>query len=299
MSTAADSRIYRPRFFSRKGDASDFNPKKHIAKFAALARYPAGLNVLWLAALSGTSPHTIKDWVTEARHAGYIKIIDAQLKKPNHNEPLYYENTEKAETFLIDRGFTINRHEFTGQSDHRVDSCKARASIELGTSDDFKVYSWPTLIEMGKIPKKTAEMKTPVFAVGRDQVRPDTYPFVIDHGSSRYFILGIEVDRSSASINSYQDVRSAINTKYRLYFEFLKEQMYRDALEFRDCIILFTTTSMPRLRTMAKLWHDMTERKPSLRDNIAFQMFKDEPTGWAIKEPWILCDGTLLDLSQP
>jgi hypothetical protein len=68
---------------------------------------------------------------------------------------------------------------------------------------------------------------------------------------------------------------------------------------FPDCIILFTTTSMARLQTMAKLWHDMTEKKPSLRDNIAFKVFKNEPNGWAIAEPWFLCDGTKLDLSKP
>lgn len=297
MST--EQRIYRPRLHTRKEDARNITIRPpDIRKFEALARYPA-LTFPWLCAVAQCSTNNTQR-ITELKHAGYIKIIEAQLKKPNFNERLAYELGEKAITLLTDRGYTIDRHEYTGQSDHRIMSCKVRASFELGTTDRFKLYTWHQLIEMGKIPEKTLKSKTPyMFEIGDARIRPDTYPFVIDHGSSRYFILGVEVDCGTESIRSYDYTRSHIRTKYQRYFTFLKERMYKDILGFPDCLILFTTTSHARLTTMANLWLEFTESKPSLRDNIAFKVFKNEPTGWAMNEPWYLADGSTLKLDQP
>src|ERR1051325_4517265 len=119
-------------------------------------------------------------------------------------------------------------------------SCKVRASFELGTTNAFRLITWPQLIEMGKIPERTLKSKTPhMFELGNVRFRPDTYPFVIDHGTSRYFILGVEVDCGTESIRSYDYSRSHIRTKFAHYFEFLKERMYKDVLGFHDCISLF------------------------------------------------------------
>lgn len=293
------ARKYRPRYPVKKNKNAVTIRNTDRAGLAALARYPY-LTVKWMAPLFGLTEGSMENRVTDLKHAGYIKVAEYQERKRNYNEPLAYELDTAGETLLADLGIPIDRDEFSGQAAHRLMSCKVRASFELGTTDAFKLYTWPQLISMGKIPEKTLKSKTPhMFELGNVRFRPDTYPFVIDHLTSRIFILGVEVDCGTESIRSYDYTRSHIRTKYAHYLEFLKSRMFKDILGFPDCVILFTTISHARMQTMANLWNEVTVNNRALRDNIAFKVFKDEPTGWAIREPWRLCDGTQLQLDQP
>ena len=228
---------------------------------------------------------------------GYIQVAEPQTAKRNYNEELAYELALKGITQCADQGIHIEKDEFTGPFDHRLMSCKVRASVELGVTDAFKLHTWHEF-------KGNAPHLFPVNFHGKEiRVRPDTYPFVIEHPEEpkpvRYFILGIEVDRGTESIRSYDSARSHISTKYIHYSAFLKQRLYHELLGFPDCLILFTTTSQARMRIMQQLWLDFTEQEHRLLHKLAFKVFKDEPTGWALNEPWQFADGELLYLNQP
>ena len=52
------------------------------------------------------------------------------------------------------------------------------------------------------------------------------------------------------------------------------------------------------MKTMQRLWLEYTKDHKHLQDKIIFTLFKDEPTGWALNEPWQFADGELLHLNQ-
>jgi len=292
---------YRPRSGSAKKNKNEVTiGATDRAGLAALARYPF-LTTKWLAPLFGLTYGSMKDRITDLKHAGYLKVADYQLDDAGHvknyNEELAYELDIFGETILADSGVPIDRNEFSGQAAHRLMSCKVRASIELGTTGAFTLHTWHEF-------KGDAPHLFPFEFQGKTiRIRPDTYPFVIEHPTepkpTRYFVLGVEVDCGTESIRSYDYTRSHINTKYAHYARFLQDRVYNDVLSFPECLILFTTTSKARLETMMRLWLDFTKDHPHLLHNLAFKVFKDEPSGWALSEPWQHADGELLHLNQP
>lgn len=277
-------------------DAIDMRRKRHLDGLTALARYPF-LTTPWLAPFFGVSTWRMKDLVTLLKEGGYISVPPNLIGEGSWSRKEAYELGINGEELLQDLHIPIHKHEFTGAFQHRLMSCKTRASFEIGTADHFKLHSWNELVKLGKIPAKTLNSDSHSFDVGDARLRPDSYPFVIDHGSTRYFVVGLEVDCATETIKTSYKRRHAITikAKYDHYSAFIKKRLYKTLLGFPDCIILITTTSTKRLENM------MQELRayPELINHVGFQVFKDEPTGWAITEPWLLADGTTLNLNQP
>lgn len=279
---------YRPRFGPDKKNKDDVTIRAtDRAGIAALALYPF-LPVNWLAPHFGLTLGSMESRVTELKNAGYIKVCDAQQEHRNYNEPLLYEIDLYGETLLADAGLPTTTDEFTGPTLHRSMSAKVASSVLFGTTDQFIVEKITDAPHLGFI-----------FKDKKITVRPDTFPLKIDHGEVRYFILGIEVDNGTESIRSYDYTRSHISTKFGHYARYLEDRLYKKHLGFPDCIIPFTTTSPARMQTMQRLWLEFTEDHKHLRDKIIFKVFKDEPTGWVLSDPWQFADGELLFLNQP
>lgn len=270
--------------------------------FDVLARYPC-LTSEWIAALVDRNPKVIRNRLKELKHGGYVKPADAQISAPNPIEKLVYELAPRGESYLLDRDIPIDKREFSGPLPHRLMSCKVRSSIELGAGD--LIRTWSQLIDMGKVPARTLKDDTPHFfpiGSGNGRIRPDTYPFVVEHLTltpARYFVVGVEVDCGTATIESTDLTSSSIRKKYVRYSSFFRNQMDKEWLGFPRGIVLFTTTSEYRKENLKRHWRTHLKDKPSLSTRIAFTVFKDEPNGWAFTEEWEHADGTKLNLSIP
>src|ERR1041385_147731 len=257
-----------------------------IRQLGVIARYPF-LTAPYIAALSGADAQSVTQSFKIAKREPnmYVRIAEFQLRNPHLylHSPLVYQLAHRGESLMRKHGIEANTGEWSGPPEHRLMSCKIRASFDIGLKErpDISLITWSTINDTGTVdPFIPTGLKNK--ATGKEiRKRADCYPFIVQNGEKRYRLLGIEADRDTESLNG--KVRDA----FLCYLNILKEGTYLDHLYFDPpAYIPFVTVSQIHMRNMMQLLHAMTAETPKLRAFFLFKVFKDEPTGWALTEPW-------------
>lgn len=259
-----------------------------------MARYP-WLRRDWIAALAEVPPDSLVDMfkIWKAEPNFYVKLADFQL---GENWPrfisadLVYQPGPGGERLLNKHGVETNHDEWSGPADHRVDSCEARASFDLGLRRaEASITTFEEILAVH--PTATAYIPTGEFT-NHQQPKPvrmhaDCNPFILNVLRKKWYFAGIERDRGFQPLNVIRD-------KCRDADSILKNETYIDHLEFPDLTFLFVTESTVRMRNMQDVW--LSTVRPEHRDKALFKVAKPEATGWALLEPWQYADGTTINL---
>lgn len=267
-----------------------------IRQFEAMARYPF-IDAPWLAALTGATADSITDTFKIAKREPnlYVRIAEFQLKEKPLDRKTVYQLADRGEALMRTHGVVVQHDEYSGPAQHRLMSCKARASFELGATGNVSIIPWSVI--------NADETLSPYLATGRHYLdkkrdrkelrhRADCNPFIVHiEGAKRrrFYFPGIELDRDT-------EAHFAIKDKMESQVAILENGTYKK-LGFPDMTFLWLTTSPLRMKNlMEQCWNEIAPAK--YRRNALFKVFKDDPTGWAINEPWYYADNTPLYLNR-
>lgn len=258
----------------------------HVDLFKALARYQY-LHPDDLAGLTGASAESIVKCFLRLKvlpHR-YISVAEPMMK----NKKRYlvadhvFELGPGGVSYLRDRDHPIEKHEFTGEFEHRYASCQARASVDIAARarSGIKIIPWNEIAVSDKTPKATRASEHP-YAIpvtlhtqeGKPiskLVRADCHPFAIERPDKRFFLV-LEVDNGTEAITSYDYERSHIRTKFAQYLTILDQKIYTSHFGFPHLYVCFITTTNARIRTMIELLNHQAAKAPALRQRFLFAL---------------------------
>lgn len=266
-----------------------------------IARYPF-LEDTWIGALSGGDPESIRKCfkVAKCKPNNWVRIADYQ-SRDKHTQMIYlrsklvWQPGTEGEKWLYSRGVVIDTDEYSGPGEHRLDSCKVRASFELGATGSVSIIPWPIINADNK--------SSPYIPTGRFYLdkkrerkelrqRADCNPFIVNiegEQRRRHYLAGFELDHATESLVIIRD-------KMESHIAILENKAYRDHLGFPDLVFPWVTTNTVHMHNIMAEWKKLAPKR--FHDNALFKVFKNEPTGWALTEPWLTCHGELVYLNQ-
>lgn len=268
----------------------------------------------WIAALLGSrSIDGLNKRLLQLVEAGLLERPDKQGRSLSKH--LLYRRTKKFDALLIERGdlaAITPRHAdgFWGFA-HRLQTDVAVASLAIGAGTDL--LRWEQLVDLGIVPDTTVESANPFkIEIGDEHVEPDTPPFVIRKNGRQRYLLGLEIDRGTETIEG--KAKNTIQGKLLRYVRFYRERRYRNHFGFDHALLPFVTTSHGRVKEIIAHIHRKNEQarrkgeqepygKMSWLILTSMPDWINEPTapppiGFLFDAAWDCVDGTTLKLGD-
>jgi hypothetical protein len=298
----------RSRFRRAGGRANVAVSERDLRLFAVLARYRY-LPSNFLHAFVGGNEIRFKQRLGDLFHEGYLGRPQRQWLAMNARyRPAIYELDQKAEAELRRTGLGLShRIGNSGSFAHELMVCLVAASFELAATaeDRLSFVSWRQLL--ARAPTETQRFPNPfAFPVAishRDgrllfDLKPDGRPFGLDsslgNGLRRaLFFPGIEVDRHTEPLTTFDLNRSSVVKKVLAYREMVATELYKTQLGMPNMLVPIVTVNAEHMHNMMRLVLSLTNGKGA--SYLLFKTIPDfvaidrtiEPNGSIISEPWL------------
>jgi hypothetical protein len=108
-------------------------------------------------------------------------------------------------------------------------------------------------------------------------MRFDCFPFIVERSKAEkkhILIIGIEVDRGTERVKSYDNYRAYIRTKVVEDIALLESGVIRERFGLPAGHIIYVNPSQTRLKNIMAVVEEETARKPSLRKYFLFTTHK-------------------------
>lgn len=273
-----------------------------------LARYRY-LPSNFLHSFVGGNPIRFKQRLGDLFHEGYLGRPQRQWLAMNARyRPAICELDLKAEAELRNRGIYLSHRIGNGGSfAHELMVCLVAASFELTATveDSLGFISWRDLL--ARAPAEPQRSPNPIaFRVSIShherrfvfELKPDGRPFglecALEDGRRRaLFFPGIEVDRHTEPLTTFDLQRSSIVKKVLAYREMVATGLYKTQLGMPNMLVPIVTVNAEHMHNMMRLVLSLTNGKGA--SYLLFKTIPDfvaidrtiEPDGSVISEPWL------------
>jgi hypothetical protein len=259
------------------------------------------LPATYIAALTGRSYKAVLTRASLLKRKPHclIKVHDTQLETPRIFQwsPQCLHLTPAGEAVLLDRGFEVKRP--SGHFLHHVTQSQTEASFEIGTKAHglkYEPVQRPNLFVSFSLKGKSYD---------NHRVVPDGGPIGIGYADNLYRFVVFETDLATENLRDSTQNRQSIEQKFSSYLTLLGANLHQTQWGLPGLLVLFTTLTETRMKSMIDLLSDMTQDS-RLRRCFGFQVFQTilsgtpqpEDKGWAITRPWMQVGGTTLNLGE-
>jgi len=292
---------------------------RDIAIFRLLDRYRY-LPSNFIHAFVGGNSIRFKQRLGDLFHEGFLNRPARQWQAMNARyRPAIYELDRRATDCLAELG--VRSGPRVGGSNnfaHEVMVCLVMASLELGcrTGPALRFVPWDELL--AGAPAATRAAANPfafplsiAHGAGRHvfDLKPDGRPFAIEHirasGQRRgLFFPGLEIDRHTEPLNTFDLERSSILRKILAYREMVATELYKHRLAMPNMLVPIVTVNRAHMENMLRLVLALTNGKGA--SYLLFKTLPDlasvertiKPDDSILAEPWLRAGYPPFDLVQ-
>jgi hypothetical protein len=209
-------------------------------------------------------------------------------------------------TLLEERGILVPRGERTSFNfSHELMACQILTSFDLATIENpnLRIVDWEERLAHPKTPESTRRMEAPakiplgylLHGVERKSIRADGQPFglerTINGTKSYYWFPGIEADRATEPIKSYDFKRSSWYGKFNDYLYILKNNIHFIHFGYNKMFIPIYAPTVARKRS---IMDGLKEILPEGSPHFLFQTFatfddsalQPKPSGSVVTQPY-------------
>lgn len=230
-------------------------------------------------------------------NTGHLRLASEQEQNSRNHYwgPLFYSIDKKGIEVLYEHGYEPPKREAPWGLKHQVMVDQLMASIEIGVRANpaLELIWFEDIVASDNLPDETIKLhkeksKLPFLIPITEgkSVHPDGRPFVLKRSFAKpMFFLGFEAETGTQSF-------SVVKQKLESYIIAIENGTIADRYNTNSHYLIWATPLRGRLNTIKSIWHELTERKPSLRRWMLFTTHplynaeeKTSPTGHMVTEP--------------
>lgn len=278
-----------------------------ILAFLARRRYATAEEI---ALITGGSVRWTRDKLDHLKSKPnlYVRVCEEQTSNPRAHQwnKLIYELNGPGVTYLRGREMDIPPRHRPYSFPHEIMVSQIMTSFDLAAVENpnIRIVDWAERLAHPKTPEATRQMTAPaqiplgavVGRADRQHIRADGDPFgierAIDGKNSYFWFPGIEADRGTEPVKSYDFKRSSIHGKLQEYLHVIRNNIHFTHFGYNKMFVPIITVSKPRMQSMMEC---LASIDPKGSQYFLFKTFtpfdyvqpQQTPSGFMATEDWL------------